>query len=138
MLLFDELKSMAKIFQEAGKIDLYQKVLEIQEKFLDIQKEKQLLEEENKKLKKKLEIKGKIYYRDNAYWFKDIEKKENGPYCSHCWEAEEKLIHSHPTYPGSKFFECPHCKTVIKIIDADKNETDILQPRIMPKRNNYI
>jgi len=137
MGIFDELKSIGKIFQEAGKIDLYQKVLEIQKKLLEMQKTIQGLEEDNQELKKKLEIKEKIYYRDNAYWFKDKEGKENGPYCSHCWDFENKLMHLH-SCPGFKFFKCPHCKNVVKVIDSNKDESNILRPRIKPKRDTYI
>ena len=57
MTLFDELKSVGKVLQEAGKIEQYQQILEIQEKLLEQQRHIFDLENENRGLKEKINVK---------------------------------------------------------------------------------
>ena len=113
MGIYDVLKDAAKALQEAGKIDSYQKILDIQSQLLDIQKRNQELEDENKVLKKKLKTKESVTYRNNAYWLKKEENKEDGPYCQRCYDKDEILMRLTPR--SNNYFYCLECKNGFQI-----------------------
>lgn len=123
MAIFDELKSIGRTLQEAGKIELYGKILEIQEKLLELQNQLLVLEAENKQLKEKLQFKESLIFENNAYWIKKGDEKE-GPYCSCCWDSNEKTIRMQPA-PNPAYFDCPKCKNKNIVIYPEKIEQDI-------------
>ncbi len=100
---FDELKSVASVLQEAGKIEQYKQILEILQQLLEMQNKIIALETDNKKLKNKLEISAELVYKNNAYW-----KQDDGPFCIRCWDKNKDLIRL-KTYQGSSGAHCPEC-----------------------------
>ena len=111
MGILDDLKSIGKVLQEAGKIDLYQKILDIQARALEMLEKIRKLEKEKQELKEKLEIKENLEYdnENSAYWVKKGEMEKDGPFCSRCWDVDKKLVRLHPTsVEGS--LACPQCK----------------------------
>jgi hypothetical protein len=118
MGILDGLKSAGKVLQEAGKIEQYQQILDAQEKMLEMQKRISELEERNKNLETTLYKKDSLTFKDNAYWAIKGEVKD-GPFCTHCWDAEEKTIRMHPN-GNPAFCLCPHCKKSV-IVYPEKN-----------------
>jgi hypothetical protein len=113
MISFDNLKSVAKVLQEAGKIEQYTQILEVQQKLLEMQAKIIDLEKDNKKLKDRLNIKDSLEYANNCYWIKKKDIKE-GPFCSRCWDKEKLLIRMHPQ--GNKAYtKCPACDTSVQV-----------------------
>lgn len=114
MTIISDIQAIGKILQKADNIELYEKLLTIQEKALDIMKENESLRNENSELKEKLRIKGSLRFGKNMYYKVDEkENKKDGPFCSSCWDKENKLIRVHKT-DGSHFasiYWCPVCKT---------------------------
>ncbi len=113
MAIFDELKSVAKVLQEAGKIEQYQQILDVLSKLLEMQKRVAELEEENKNLAEKFKIKESLIYENNAYWIINNNNKD-GPFCSRCWDKNKDLIRMHPMM-NPNFVVCPECKNHIQI-----------------------
>lgn len=110
---FDDIKKIAKVLQEAGKIDLYEKLLELKERAMEMQEKIEKLSTENKKLIKNQSIKEKLELADNHYWLKN-EDKLDGPYCTKCWDKEQLLIRV-PVYDNNEYeFICPNCQTKIR------------------------
>ena len=107
MAIFDDLKTVAKVLQEAGKIEQYKQILEVQEKLLEMQEKIRLQDEEIRTLKEKLKIKENLVFEKDAYWIKRKDDPKEGPYCSACWDKNKKLIHLH--HDGDFLF-CPVCK----------------------------
>jgi thymidine phosphorylase len=110
MGLFNEIKDVANVLQQAGNIDLYKQVLGLCEQALEMQNKIACLQNENDNLKKELKIKDDIERQDNFNLFitlKNDNKKIK--YCSHCWDAERKLIQIQCLYTGTSC--CPYCKT---------------------------
>lgn len=108
MAIFDELKSVGKVLQEAGKIPQYQQILEVQERLLEMQNRISELDKENKDLRAKLETKDSLISERNMYWIMKEEKKD-GPFCTNCWDSEEKLMRLHKSESHSGI-QCPKCK----------------------------
>lgn len=68
--------------------------LQLKGVLLDIQDAVYDLQDENRELRLKIEelennqiLESEIDYRGGAYY-----RGENGPYCSRCWDAENKLV----------------------------------------------
>jgi endogenous inhibitor of DNA gyrase (YacG/DUF329 family) len=113
MSIFDTFKSIIKVLQDAGKIELVQQILEIQQELLDMQKKISDLESKNKECEEKLRIKENLIYENNAYWI-NKENKKDGPFCSRCWDKDMRLIRLH-TCPNPTARICPACKTIVNI-----------------------
>lgn len=112
MGVFEELKSIGRVLQEAGKIDLYQKILEVQSNLLEYQKEIADLKNQNIELMEKLRMKGKLVYdsKEKAY-FSEEDSERNSPFCPNCWENDNRTIHlSKYIYHDSIIhWKCPKC-----------------------------
>jgi len=108
MGLYDGIKDVAKVLQKADNIDLYRQLLDLSSQALELQDENSKLRQENFTLKKELEIIDDIERYDKLF----VTRKNDTTkikYCSHCWDAEHKLIQIDCCDSG--YFSCPHCKT---------------------------
>ena len=107
MGLYDGIKDVAKVMQQADNIDLYRQLLDLSAQALDLQAEISRLKEENEELKKKQDISGKVVRHLEPY----VTIRDEEPalcYCSHCWDIANQLIQLDCNdYKGT--FECPHC-----------------------------
>jgi len=119
MAIFDELKSIGKVLQEAGKIELYTQILEIQEKLLEMQNNISELDKDNKELQEKLKNKEILIFEKNSYWINKEGGKE-GPYCTCCWDDINKTIRMQPD-GNPAYFSCPKCENNGVEIYPEKN-----------------
>ena len=113
MSIIADVQLAAKALQEAGKIELYQKLIEVQETILQVQEENQDLKKKVLYLEEILKIKGSLKYeRDSLFEYDGNGKRVSGPYCSRCWDLNKNLIHLHET--GSVgVSKCPECKNYV-------------------------
>lgn len=107
MAIFDELKSIGKVLREADKIEQYNQILDVQEKLLEMQNRIIELDSENRVLKEQLETKASLIFEKNAYWIEQEEVKD-GPFCSCCWDDNKKPIRMQPC-GNPAFYNCPKC-----------------------------
>lgn len=107
MGLYESIKDVAKVVQQADNIELYRQLLDLGSQALDLQAEISQLKEENEKLKKKQDISGRVVRHLEPY----VTIRDEEPalcYCSHCWDIANQLIQLDCNdYNGT--FECPHC-----------------------------
>ena len=107
MGLYEQIKDVAKVVQQADNIDLYLKLLDLGAIALDMQEEIANLKEENSKLKERLNLLDKVIRHDSLYI--TLKEDESIFYCAHCWDSSKQLIQVECNdYNGS--FKCPHCK----------------------------
>jgi predicted nucleic acid-binding Zn-ribbon protein len=115
MALYDELRAIADILQDIGKIEEQKRLLHIQKELLDIQKKLLDLDGENRDLKEKLKIKNDVFFENNAYWLKKADASIEGPFCSACWDKNKHFIHLQRVRTGVDIWICPVCKTDVRI-----------------------
>jgi len=108
MSIIDDIKSVAKTIQQAGNIELYQKILDLQGQALEVVEESSKLRDENRELKEKLQIKENLKHERNSYWL-DSGGKQDGPFCSRCWDVDKNLVRLHPG-GNPAYYHCPNCK----------------------------
>ncbi|MFA4890887.1 MAG: hypothetical protein WC604_00835 [Candidatus Gracilibacteria bacterium] len=107
MGIYDAAKDAAKILKEAGKIEEYQKILDLIDDLFEKRNEIEKLKEENAKLKDQVKVKDEYIYKNNCYWHKETK---DGPFCSRCFDKHKELIRIHPTFIESNLAVCPECK----------------------------
>ena len=121
MSLFDVLKTAAAAFKEAGKIDLYTQILDVQAKLLEMQNVIRTQSDEIRDLREKLRIKGDIFFDNNACWLKRSGEENDGPFCSGCWGQSQMLINLH-NFPTTERWICPVCKNSVWILEKRAKE----------------
>jgi hypothetical protein len=117
MSILGDIKLIGQALREAGKIELYEKLLAIQEKSLEVQEENKTFIAEIEELKRISSISGKLQFRDNAYHLPG----DDGPYCSCCWDNEKKLVRLHELIDC---FWCPVCKNYGPIDERNKEDDE--------------
>ncbi|MDF1497750.1 MAG: hypothetical protein P1P85_00125 [Patescibacteria group bacterium] len=107
------IKDLFKILKEAGKVDEYQKILDLIDDSLKIRKENDELKKEIEKLKFEIEelsekkiLEDDLKLKDNAYWKKS---DGDGPFCTKCFDENGITIRI-PTDQLSFLSNCPKCK----------------------------
>ena len=113
MGIYETLKSTASVLREADKIEQYRQILDAMEKLLEMQNKLAELEKENKLLKEKLKIKDDLTVSNNAYWLKS---NNDGPFCTRCWDKNKELIRM--TYENP-YYRCPECNNSYEGPDID-------------------
>lgn len=117
MGLYDAAKDVAKVLKEAGKIDEYQKILDLIDDLFEKRDQIEKLQKENGHLKKQLEIQDNYFFEKNSYWHKETK---DGPFCSRCFDKHKELIRTIPTYVGSNLAVCPECKNAVNFTGKER------------------
>ena len=119
MGLYDGIKDVAKVVQQADNIELYKKLLDLSAQALDLQDEISNLKKENAELKRQKDIEQQIERYNLPYLtLKDDENKLK--YCTNCWDDSHKLIQLHCDEESGEYY-CPCCKDK-GIYDDAKNK----------------
>lgn len=113
MSILDDIKSVTKTIQQIDNIELYQKILGLQADIMGLIEENNLLKNENNSLKEKLRVKGSLKFEQNRYWIENSDGTKDGPFCSKCWDVDNKLVRL-TFYGHSEYLECANCKRYIK------------------------
>ena len=128
MGLYDAAKDAAKILKEAGKIEEYQKILDLIDDSFDKRDKIGKLEIENKELREKLRISDGYEFKNNAYYNKETG---DGPYCSRCFDKDKSLIRIISNHVGGNYATCPDCKNYVNFTGRE-----IIPRKIHDNRNS--
>lgn len=108
--LYDGIKDVAKIVQQADNIELYQKLLDLSAQALDMQDEIAKLREENSELKRVKNMEDDIEYHIDSFVTRKSDAKPI-KYCAACWVDKKKLVPIQDVQHNN--FLCPLCKAHI-------------------------
>lgn len=108
MSFYEAFKDAMNMAQKADNIELYRQLLDLSAQALGLQAEVARLKEENAELRKKEDLSSSIIRHTEPFITK-VGDKTNLRYCSHCWDAEQKLIQLRCDEEDATFV-CPHCK----------------------------
>lgn len=92
MGLLDNAKEAVQLVQKIDNIELYRKILDLQADALKMVEENATLKNQIKSLEEKLKIKDSLTFENNDYWIKREDGSKDGPFCTHCWDREQKLV----------------------------------------------
>ena len=114
MGLYEGIKDVAKVVQQADDIELYQRLLDLSAQALDLQAENARLKDENTQLNKKRIDEEKLVRHKQPYLtMRDDELQIK--YCSVCWDTSRNLVQmkemiNSATYGSSTSYLCHNCK----------------------------
>lgn len=109
MGVIEDVKEVVKLVQSIDNIDLYRKILDLQAEVTGLVQDKLQLTQQVRDLTEKLAIQGSLEFRDEGYWRKCDDGKEDGPFCTACWDSDKKLVRS---VPIRNVYGCPVCGTI--------------------------
>jgi len=107
MGVLETAKDVVQIVQKIDNIELYKQILELQSEAIKIVEENLALRDQVRELEDKLRIKDKLTYELGCYWIATSDGRE-GPFCTHCWDRDNKLVRLTPTPKASHFFCMTH------------------------------
>ena len=104
MSIIDNVKDVARLAQEVGKIELYQKAVDLMAQVVALSQENFQLTQEVAELKAQLKLKNEMSYHDNVYW------KDKEAFCPRCFDTKKLAVHVHEGYIGdTTYWRCPEC-----------------------------
>lgn len=103
--IIQSVKEAAKLAQEVGKIELYQKILDLQAAIMEISEENRNLKRELADLQQKFIIKSNLKFENDRYFLIEGDKKD-GPFCSPCWDTKQLTVRLHDLHNG--YLTCPN------------------------------
>lgn len=112
MSLYDGIKDVAKVMQQADNIELYRQLLDLSSQALDMQAEIARLQDENSRLTKEINKRADVIYHkskavdslhDEYPYITLKSDPEQIRYCAVCWGRDNKLI---PLYDELNCFVC--------------------------------
>jgi hypothetical protein len=125
MGLYEGIKDVAKVIQQADNVELYKQLIDLSAQALDMQNEISRLSVENAEFKKLKDIENRIERHSEPFVTLRDEPIQI-LYCAHCWDYEKKLIQVKSYDSGG--FKCTHCENN-GIYDSAKYEADIQKTR---------
>jgi hypothetical protein len=100
--LIENAKDLVALVQKLDNIELIKTVLALQQDAVVLIEENHALKHEVRGLKETLAIREQLVFQHNAYF-----RGADGPFCSRCWDAEEKLVRLHRAMGYNP--RCPSC-----------------------------
>ena len=126
MSIYSAAKDAANVLKEAGKINEYQKILDLIDDLFDKREKIEKLQDKIKQLEKKLRISNDYKFKNNAYYSKDGD----GPFCSRCLDKNKDLIRVIKNVNNDDFGTCPECNKQV-------NLTGYIPPQPIYKPRNF-
>ncbi len=115
MGLIENAKDAAKLVQQIGNIELYEKLVSLQQDAMSILDENWKLKDEVRSLKEQLQQSQKLseidadmqFVPDPGFFIKKSEEKAGKyiPYCPVCWKSDRKDVPLNPTF-GEGYYKC--------------------------------
>jgi hypothetical protein len=121
MGIIDNVKDVANLAREVGKMELYAKAVDLMAQVTELAQENFDLKQELLATKQNQKIEETLVFWADRYWRK-IGEEIDGPFCSKCWDSSRKLIRLHRERRA--FPTCPECTLAVanasrKSIPAD-------------------
>jgi len=135
------IKTIAGIAKDAGRIEITQHVISLQQTMMALQAESAELAEQNHDLKTKirelldqLRMGDEFYFERNAYWRGEGDERE-GPFCSRCFDAEGKAVRMTQNSPGHGY--CYNCKAGI-LLESSNERRERRERTVRPRRPGWV
>jgi hypothetical protein len=100
----ENIKEIADLVKKLGDIDLYRKIIELEQEIFDLSRKNLKYKEDIDELKGLLSIKQTIKFSKPFYFIEGDQQ----PYCPKCWEVEKVLVHLTDT-TDPNYHHCPNC-----------------------------
>jgi hypothetical protein len=108
MGVVENMKDVADLVKKVGDIDLYRKILALEEEVIDLTRDKRRADDRIDELERVVKLKQELIFDEPFYWLKD----DHIPFCPACWIDKQKAIHVNLIEEGTRYTKhnCPLCK----------------------------
>lgn len=89
MSILENAKEIAELVKKLGQIELYRKIVDLENEIGELSRAKNKLESTVEDLKKLLDKKQSLHFKEPFFYVDG----DDVPFCPKCWESEEKAIH---------------------------------------------
>lgn len=103
--IIDNAKDIAQLVKKLDDIELYRKIVELEEQIIELTQSKNDLESRCKELQEALEISEDMTF-DNPYYFRE---GDDIPFCAKCWETNKKALHLTQHHQMTAVWFCQTC-----------------------------
>jgi ribosomal protein L37AE/L43A len=108
MTLLPNYKDIVELIKKGSTIEAQEKIMELREGALVLQEENIKLKERINELELELNKKKEVQWEAPFYWIVSDEKKE-GPFCQKCYDSDAKLIRLQKIEEGNWY--CKSCNS---------------------------
>ncbi len=108
MALLPNYKDIVELLKKGSTIEAQEKIMELREGALILQEENIKLKERINELESELYKKKEVQWEAPFYWLDSDEKKE-GPFCQKCYDSDTKLIRLQKIEEGN--WHCKSCNS---------------------------
>jgi len=110
MSFFETARDAYELAKKGMTIEFQVKVMELREQGLELQEENLQLRTRIRKLEEMMQVKEALVFRDSMY-FLVKEGKDEGPFCSKCYDDNGKLVRLHALHDHDieSTYRCPVC-----------------------------
>ena len=109
MGLLDNAKDLATLAIEVGKMDLYQKAVDLQAQLVELSDQNAELRAKLAAIDERKRIGALLTPHGDAYWKRE-DGKVDGPFCTNCWDGEGLLMRLLKAGANFPWPTCPRCK----------------------------
>jgi len=103
MNIIENVKEIASLIKKLDDVDLYRRILTLEQEVLELNEENRLFYAKIKNLENIEEITSKMSFK-SPFWYMAADEI---PYCPRCWEDDKKTIHLIDVQEQG--YECPSC-----------------------------
>lgn len=121
----DAIKKAIEIADNLNNLELKSAILQLKENILELRQENIDLKEALSKIEKKNSEKETLFFERNVYWKNEGEKRI-GPFCSGCFDKDEKIIR---LKIGDYVWVCPICNSAEEHTKRPKLSMDVNRGR---------
>ena len=118
------IKEAVALARKYDNIELYQKLLTVEENLVELREENLKFREEIGSLNERLKLKSQIIFEGVTYWIEDDEMTKDSsrtPICRNCYDKEGKVFRLpiesgfEPDGAPNRFILCHNCKFISNI-----------------------
>jgi ribosomal protein S27AE len=110
------LKEIGSIAKKAGNREINERLIDLQQRVIDIQgmlaeliAENEVLRRQMTELEHSADIEKKLKLEESVYWTVQDGKRVDGPLCPNCWDSKKMIVHLTPS--GARGgYHCGVCK----------------------------
>ena len=112
-------QDLLDLMKKGATVEAQEKIIELRQAALDLQEENIALRQKVRELEQEHDRDVSITKRRGAYWTGDGTDPRHGPYCTHCYDADRKLVLMSRSvdHTLNTCWHCPHCKTSYSLWD---------------------
>jgi regulator of replication initiation timing len=108
MNILQTVKGIANLAKQIGDIELQAKIIDLQSEVYDLIEENHQLRMKMGQLDDVKKIREKLKPVEHVYYL-ETDNELEGPFCSACWDKEQKLIRLHVVESTGR---CPICEVI--------------------------